>query len=105
MALTGDPTAMRLRRDRLLPPCRERAVAFRLPPLETARTRRPSPHRVSLVMNAVILALARGEITPGEAERAAGGGRHLRRGDRDNQKGRFSSEYAADFDGGRWWPR
>ena len=72
LALAGDSTALRLCLDRLLPPCRERTVAFRLPPLETARTRGPSPHRVSLAMNAVMSALARGVITPGEAERIAG---------------------------------
>ncbi len=37
MALAGDPTALRLCLDRLLPPCRERPVAFRLPPLLSAR--------------------------------------------------------------------
>jgi hypothetical protein len=75
LALAGDSTALRLCLDRLLPPCRERTVAFSLPPLETAgagEARGPSPHGVCLAMNAVISALAGGEITPGEAERIAG---------------------------------
>ena len=75
MALAGDPTAMRLCMERVLPPCRERTVKFSLPPIEAARageTCGPSAHDVSLAMNAVTAALARGEITPGEAERIAG---------------------------------
>jgi len=75
MALTGDPTAMRLCMERVLPPCRERTVKFNLPPIEAARTGEtcgPSARDVSLAMNAVTAALARGEITPGEAERIAG---------------------------------
>ena len=51
MALGGDPTAMRLCMERVLP---------------------PSPQDVSRAMDAVTSALARGEITPGEAETIAG---------------------------------
>src|SRR5271169_7037765 len=75
MALAGDPTAMRLCMERVLPPCRERTVKFSLPSIDGALTgeiRGPSAHDVSLAMNAVTAALARGEITPGEAERIAG---------------------------------
>jgi len=75
MALGGDPTAMRLCMERVLPPCRERTVKFSLPPIEAARTGKscgPSPHDVSMAMDAVTSALARGEITPGEAETIAG---------------------------------
>src|SRR5271167_3734335 len=75
MALAGDPTAMRLCMERVLPPCRERTVRFSLPPIESALTGEtcgPSAHDVSLAMNAVTSALAQGEITPGEAERIAG---------------------------------
>src|SRR5258705_5458931 len=36
LALAGDPTAMRLCIERILPPCRERAVRFALPPIESA---------------------------------------------------------------------
>ena len=66
---------MRLCMERVLPPCRERTVKFSLPPIEAARTGKscgPSPHDVSLAMDAVTSALARGEITPGEAETIAG---------------------------------
>ena len=75
MALVGDPTAMRLCLERVLPPCRERTVKLSLPSIEAARmgeTCGPSAHDVSLAMNAVTSALAQGEITPGEAERIAG---------------------------------
>ena len=66
---------MRLCMERVLPPCRERTVKFSLPPIEAARTGKshgPSPHDVSLAMDAVTSALAQGEITPGEAETIAG---------------------------------
>ena len=75
MALAGDPTAMRLCMERVLPPCRERTVKFSLPPIEgilTGERDGPSPREVSLAMNAVTSALAQGEITPGEAETIAG---------------------------------
>src|SRR5215472_10464442 len=36
LALAGDPTAMRLCIERILPPCRERSVKFALPPIESA---------------------------------------------------------------------
>jgi Family of unknown function (DUF5681) len=64
LALAGDPTALRLCIERILPPCRERAVRFELPPIENAAD-------VSVAMNAVTSALPRGLITPGEAERIA----------------------------------
>ena len=38
LALVGDPTAMRLCIERILPQCRERAVKFALPPIESAAT-------------------------------------------------------------------
>ncbi|MBV8133968.1 MAG: hypothetical protein JO282_15855 [Alphaproteobacteria bacterium] len=75
MALAGDPTAMRLCMERVLPPCRERTVKFSLPPIESDPAREtcgPSTRDVSLAMNAVTSALAEGEITPCEAERIAG---------------------------------
>ena len=64
LALASDPTALRLCIERILPPCRERPVKFTLPPIENAAD-------ISVAMNAVTLALARGIITPGEAERIA----------------------------------
>ena len=66
---------MRLCMERVLPPCRERTIMFSLPPIEgalTGESNGPSAHDISLAMNAVTSALARGEITPGEAETIAG---------------------------------
>ena len=60
LALSGDPTAMRLCIERILPPCRERTVKFVLPPIESAADIAPA-------MKAVTSALAGGMITPGEA--------------------------------------
>ena len=59
-ALVGDPTAMRLCIERVLPACRERAVKFALPPIESAAD-------IAAAMKAVTSALADGAITPGEA--------------------------------------
>jgi hypothetical protein len=64
LAFDGDPVALRLCIERILPPCRERPVRFALPPIESASD-------VSAAMNAVTSALARGTLTPGEAERIA----------------------------------
>ena len=63
-AFAGDPMALRLCIERLLPVCRERAVKFALPPIE-------SPADIARCMKAVTAALADGEITPGEAGRIA----------------------------------
>jgi hypothetical protein len=60
LAFIGDPTAMRLCIERILPPCRERTVKFALPPIESAADIAPA-------MKAVTSALAGGVITPGEA--------------------------------------
>jgi hypothetical protein len=65
LALAGDPTAMRLCIARILPPCRDRAVKFALPPIE-------STEDISAAMQAVTAGLARGDITPGEAATIAG---------------------------------
>src|SRR5439155_15586125 len=59
LALTGDPTALRLCLERILP--RDRAVEFALPPIRSAAD-------VAGAMGAVTAALASGIITPGEAE-------------------------------------
>jgi Family of unknown function (DUF5681) len=75
MALAGDPTAMRLCMERVLPPCRERTVKLDLPSITVAPLwARPAGRRpgdISLAMNAVTSALAQGEITPSEAEKIA----------------------------------
>jgi hypothetical protein len=60
LALVGDPTALRLCIERVLPQCRERTVKFALPPIESAADIAPA-------MKAVTSALAGGLITPGEA--------------------------------------
>jgi len=64
LALGGDPTAMLLCVERILPPCRERTVNFSLPAIESAAD-------IAAAMKAVTAALAGGAITPGEAERIA----------------------------------
>jgi hypothetical protein len=64
LALAGDPTALRLCIERILPPCRERPVKFTLPSIENAGD-------IAAAMNAVTSARARGIIAPGEAERIA----------------------------------
>ena len=64
LALAGDPVALRLCIERILPVCRERAVRLALPAIEGASD-------ASTVGNAVTSALARGALTPGEAERIA----------------------------------
>ena len=64
LALDGDPVALRLCIERILSPCRERPVRLALPRIENAGD-------VSAAMTAVTSALARGTLTPGEAERIA----------------------------------
>ena len=61
-ALAGDPTAMRLCLERILP--RDRAVRFALPPIKSAADIAPA-------MGAVTAALADGVITPGEGQAIA----------------------------------
>jgi hypothetical protein len=58
LAMRGDPMALRLCLERILPPCRERAVKFARPPIE-------SPADIAAAMKAVTAALAEGTITPG----------------------------------------
>ena len=64
-AFAGDPMAPRLCVERIPPVCRERAVKFVLPPIE-------SPADIAAAMKAVTSALAKGEITPSEAGKIAG---------------------------------
>ena len=61
-ALAGDPTAMRLCIERILP--RDRAVKFALPPIKSAAD-------VAGAMGAVTAALADGLITPAEGQAIA----------------------------------
>src|ERR1700730_15024768 len=61
-ALAGDPTAMRLCLERILP--RDRAAKFALPPIKSAAD-------IARAMGAVTAALADGLITPAEAQAIA----------------------------------
>ena len=61
-ALAGDPTAMRLCLERILP--RDRAVKFALPPINSAAD-------IARAMAAVTAALAGGLITPAEGQAIA----------------------------------
>lgn len=60
MVLSGDAVAMRLCLDRIIGPRRERPLRFTLPPIETAAD-------LHAAMAAITAAVARGEITSGEA--------------------------------------
>ena len=62
LALVGDPTAMRLCLERILP--RDRAVKFALPPIKSAAD-------IARAMGAVTAALADGLITPAEGQAIA----------------------------------
>ncbi|WP_315975073.1 DUF5681 domain-containing protein [Microvirga yunnanensis] len=61
MALDGDTTAMRLVMDRIMPPWKDRPVAFALPKLET-------PTDAVKAAAAIVEAVASGDLTPSEAE-------------------------------------
>jgi hypothetical protein len=60
LGLTGDATALRLLLDRIVPPRRDRPVAFSLPPLK-------SPADAVAAQAAVMAAVADGDLTPSEA--------------------------------------
>jgi hypothetical protein len=60
MALEGDPTALRICMERLLPPRKERAIQFSLPPLDSADD---AQHAI----RAIIEGVANGQISPSEA--------------------------------------
>jgi len=63
-ALEGDPTALRLCLERLVPPRREAPVNVDVPAIETAAD-------LPQALAALLEATGRGQITPGEAERVA----------------------------------
>ena len=60
LALDGDQAALRLCLERVLGPCRERAVEFVMPPIKSAAD-------LATAMSAVAAATAQGAITPREA--------------------------------------
>jgi hypothetical protein len=59
LAKTGNPVALRLCLERLLPPRKDRPITFALPKLEGAED-------FPQALKAILEAVARGEITPGE---------------------------------------
>jgi hypothetical protein len=59
-ALEGSDLALKLCLDRILAPCRERAVRFALPPID-------SPADLAAALGAVAVAVADGALTPSEA--------------------------------------
>lgn len=61
MAEAGDPTAMRLIMERLVPPRRDRPVKIRLPEIRSSRDALEAT-------SAITSAVAHGEITPSEAK-------------------------------------
>jgi hypothetical protein len=60
----GDPTAMRLCVERLVPLRKGRPIAFNLPPVKTAAD-------IAGAVGALVRAMAAGELTTGEASAAA----------------------------------
>ena len=61
LAKEGNPVALRLCLERLLPPRKDRPVSFTLPRIEGAQD-------IVKALGAVLEAVARGEITPGEGQ-------------------------------------
>ena len=61
LALAGDVTAIRMCLDRILPPRRDRTIAFALPPIKTASD-------LILGAAALVQAIAEGDLTPTEAD-------------------------------------
>jgi hypothetical protein len=60
LANKGDLQALRLCLERILPPRKDRPVSFDLPEIT-------SPHQAASAISAVLAAVAKGDITPGEA--------------------------------------
>src|SRR4051812_40575112 len=60
LALEGDPQALRMCMDRLVPPRRDRPVTFDLPPIESAAD-------ITSASRALLEAVAAGDLTPSEA--------------------------------------
>lgn len=65
LAFQGDPTAMRLCIDRLMPAQRQRALHFKLPSTKTLTG-------VVAASESVVSGVARGELTPAEGEAVSG---------------------------------
>jgi len=65
LAKSGNPMALRLCLERLLPPRKDRPITFALPQLEGAED-------LPQALKAILEAVARGEITPGEGQTLTG---------------------------------
>lgn len=65
LALKGDLTALRLCLERIVPPRKDSPVRLALPPMESSSD-------IPAVTAAVLDAVARGELTPSEAQAVAG---------------------------------
>ena len=61
MALQGDPGAMRLCMERLIPPRKDHAVSFHLPPVTTAA-------EVAGAVSLILTEVSRGQLTPEEGD-------------------------------------
>jgi hypothetical protein len=64
LALKGDPTALRLCMERLIPPRKEHPVIFKLPAVTTSA-------EVAAALGAVLQGVARGQLTPAEGQMIA----------------------------------
>jgi hypothetical protein len=64
LALQGDPTALRLTMERVLPPRKHFPVEFKLPPIKTAAD-------VSAALGAVLRAVAEGKLPAAEGHAVA----------------------------------
>jgi Family of unknown function (DUF5681) len=78
LALAGDPMALRLCVERILPVCRERAVRFALPPIE-------SPADIAASNEGGHLGARQRRSHAGRGWQDRGGRRHLCPGDRDER--------------------
>lgn len=64
LAKTGNVLALRLCLERLIPPRKDRPISLKLPKLEGVAD-------IPMVLEAVLKAVAQGEITPGEGQAVA----------------------------------
>jgi len=65
LAFQGNPTAMRLCMERLMPARRQRALHFKLPPVKTMA-------EVAAASELVVSGVARGQLTPAEGQAFSG---------------------------------
>ncbi|PYT25587.1 MAG: hypothetical protein DMG57_24785 [Acidobacteria bacterium] len=65
LAYQGNPTAMRLCMERLMPARRQRTLQFKLPPIKTITD-------VAVASESVVSGVARGQLTPAEGQAFSG---------------------------------